>query len=527
MPFTKQQQKGVDYNGHALAIMAGAGTGKTHLLRGFASAKPTEKMIYICYNKSIQFEAEEKFRNNPNVMCRTLHGMAYSRYGAPLMHKLTSNIRLFVIMEAFKLNRQWDMARHIYQAFNNYLSSGDETLGKKHIEFLPFVTSNQKKYAQKIINYATKMWMFAKDPENPFPATHDVYLKLYCLEPPELHKWFDWILFDEAQDANRVVSTFILKQSCKKVVVGDEHQQLYRWRGAENAIQEFIAKEKADTLVINMSFRFGPKVGQLATSILDYKSKRTKSSPFPIKGNPDIEDEVSTLLPPSLLKSNHHARLHRTVMGTLKTALKFIDKKIYWVGGINKYNLDNLLDVFYLKNDNKTKIKNKKLLVDYKSYNDYKNAANATSDFEMLRTIKLVDEHQSALPAKLAKLKKNSIDDESKSDLTISTVHSSKGLEWEIVIIDDDFRDLLDHKIKFENNDVQDELNLLYVAITRSMKYLQINNLILGIIKLMNNTKVPNYLTLPSTKTVLQSRPAPKRTPPGRIENPQKLRLGD
>lgn len=526
MPYSAQQLEGVKFKGKALVVFAGAGTGKTFLLKGFAKENPEKRMLYICYNSSIQKEAKEKFKDCPNVMCRTLHSIAYSRYGNLIKHKLVDNIRLFTIKEEFSLGSNWALARDINTAFNKFLISNDPKLSLENLSFLPSVTSSQKKYINKVAKYAQKMWLLSKDPKSNFPATHDVYLKMYSLDPPELHKWFSYLLFDEAQDANPVAFGLVSRQLSNKVLVGDEHQQLYRWRGADNAIRKFIETESAKVIRITMSFRFGEKIGKLATSLLDYKSRRTQSKPFPLEGNPKVDDQIATYLPSAVLKE-HHARLHRTVMGTLKTALKFIDKKIFWVGGIEKYNLQNLLDVYHLKTNQKDKVKNKKLLVDYRNYNDYKTAAKSVGDFEMLRTIKIIEEHQNSIPAKIAKLKKNAVSVETESNLTVSTVHGSKGLEWDVVVVDDDFRDLLDSDINFSNEEVQDEMNLLYVAATRAMKKLQINNLILGILKNINKEKVPDYINIADTKTALKSKPLPRRRTHQPNTPPQKIRLGD
>jgi superfamily I DNA/RNA helicase len=56
----------------------------------------------------------------------------------------------------------------------------------------------------------------------------------------------------------------------------------------------------------------------------------------------------------------------------------------------------------------------------------------------------------------------------------ISTVHRSKGLEWKRVKVTNDFR------FKFENGRLtldDDELRLLYVAVTRARHVLDISDL--------------------------------------------------
>ncbi|EMJ2324923.1 ATP-binding domain-containing protein, partial [Salmonella enterica] len=56
------------------------------------------------------------------------------------------------------------------------------------------------------------------------------------------------------------------------------------------------------------------------------------------------------------------------------------------------------------------------------------------------------------------------------ADVTVCTAHRSKGLEWDVVALYDDFADILDPDMPVDRRD--DELNLLYVAATRARRLL-------------------------------------------------------
>ena len=47
---------------------------------------------------------------------------------------------------------------------------------------------------------------------------------------------YDVLLWDEAQDMNPAMLDVFLKQFKPKLVVGDSHQQIYRFRGAVDAL---------------------------------------------------------------------------------------------------------------------------------------------------------------------------------------------------------------------------------------------------------------------------------------------------
>lgn len=528
LQFTKQQLAGVNYKGNAVVIKAGAGTGKTSLLVGYANANSDIRMLYLCYNKAIQLEAEKKFPKN--VVCRTGHSIAYAMCGKPLQKKLTGNLRLTDI-KRFINTPSWELTQDVSQIFNNFLSSSSPGIDDTHAQFMPYMTERQKNRKDHALKGARSIWKAAKNPNVDFPATHDVYLKMYCMQPGEMDKWFGAILFDEAQDANPVISDFVYKQNCKHIVVGDDHQQLYRWRNANNSMEAFRKARNADVLVINKSFRFGQSVADLATRLLNFKSQKVGCPPFPVEGNEAINDLVATQFKPSLLKQCH-TRLHRTVSGTLKTALRFIDKRIYWVGGIDNYNLQEVLDVYFLQSGETSKIQRKKLITEYRDFEEYKNAAEGGSDPEMNRIVRLIDEHGSHLIGQVNKLRKNAVRDEKYADVVISTAHRSKGLEWDTVIVEEDFIDFLDPKYEMEDDEIADELNLLYVASTRAMKNLQPNQLILSIMRLTNGDDLPDCITVMDNGTEYErpqqnAAPEVKRISGERNPNPQRITLGN
>jgi len=70
--------------------------------------------------------------------------------------------------------------------------------------------------------HAAELWKAMADKSCSIPITHDFYLKLWALSNPELSA--DFIIFDEAQDANPVMVDLVTKQSCQKIFAGDPFQ---------------------------------------------------------------------------------------------------------------------------------------------------------------------------------------------------------------------------------------------------------------------------------------------------------------
>lgn len=64
--------------------------------------------------------------------------------------------------------------------------------------------------------------------------------------------------------------------------------------------------------------------------------------------------------------------------------------------------------------------------------------------------------------------------EESKEGVIVSTMHSTKGLEFERVFLPDVNEDVIPHKKSMKEEDVEEERRLFYVGVTRAKKYLHI-----------------------------------------------------
>ena len=103
------------------------------------------------------------------------------------------------------------------------------------------------------------------------PFRHDHYLKLWQLTRPRIGA--DYLMFDEAQDANPVIVAVVQDQSVlQKVAVGDSCQAIYGWRGAVDALATWPASTR---LQLSCSFRFGSAVAHEANNWLEVSTFTT------------------------------------------------------------------------------------------------------------------------------------------------------------------------------------------------------------------------------------------------------------
>ncbi|MFP9032395.1 DNA helicase, partial [Pseudomonas aeruginosa] len=117
---------------------------------------------------------------------------------------------------------------------------------------------------------------------------------------------------DEGQDINPVIADIAHWQRIKMAIVGDPHQQLYRFRGAEDALNSdwMVGAEEH---YLTQSWRFGPAIAHVANIILSYKGETRK---------------LQGLGPQTLVKKSlpadlpHRTFIHRTVIGVIENALQ-------------------------------------------------------------------------------------------------------------------------------------------------------------------------------------------------------------
>lgn len=99
----------------------------------------------------------------------------------------------------------------------------------------------------------------------------------------------------------------------------------------------------------------------------------------------------------------------------------------------------------------------------------------------MLRSIKIITAYPD-LPQRAHALRSCTSEKELDATITLTSAHKSKGLEWDFVSLYEDFAaDPLSPDLDTGRRD--DELNLLYVSVTRAMRILAINSLVLSLME--------------------------------------------
>lgn len=439
-----------------------AGSGKTSTLVAIAKALPDKRILYLAYNKSIKKEADSKFP--VNVDCKTAHSLAFCRYVHLIGHRVSDNypkLNTEALIKHIGIRKVYDCepaesARRALRILNRFVQSSYPVtnLIPRSLSEYHFASNEADQQEAEINKYieevAYEYWNKCTKEGSDLPINHDVYLKMYQLSTPDLSVLYDVILFDECQDANPVLLDIVTKQKCQKIYVGDEHQQIYSWRGAINAFD----KLNGETFYLSKSFRFGKNIAELANMILEIKGEEKKLKGF---------DKLNTTIVRNV--SFPYTSLCRTNNKSIEVILNNSDKKIHLVGNSIK-SMAFFLNSGYALYENNLKLVKHDLLKGFRSWEhmirEHENSED--KDANLILLISFIEKYQNNSMKVLRNLENVSQVKEKEADLIVSTIHKAKGREWDNVVIEDDF--------KISEKTFNEEWNLLYVAVTRAQKIL-------------------------------------------------------
>ncbi len=471
--------------GQTLKIMAFAGTGKTSSLVAYTQARPGMRFLYVAFNKSVQLEAAARFPSN--VVARTSHALAFRTHGHLHKERLVPGFRANTVMQALGLKRYED-ARFTIETLANYLVSAASKVAGWHIPYQARAFYEQHKSAPPdFVDLANRLGrrMCDKSDER-IGMLHDGYLKLYQLSNPVLD--FDCILLDEAQDINPVTAAIVMAQTqsgnrrtpASVILVGDSHQQIYSFRGARDTLKKI---KTTHTMYLTRSFRFDNNIARVANMVLSTFKRESR----PIMGTardklkPKWDPECYTVI----------ARTNATVFDKAVQLIK--THALGFVGGAQTYRLGILKDIYYLFAGKRAQICDA-YIKGFTDYGSLKAYAAAVEDVELLSTCKVVEKYRGRLPSLADALTAGAVDPKD-AQVTVTTAHKSKGLQWANVLLMGDFLDLVEdgHYIDPSGLD-PDEFNLIYVAMTRTIFNLRFDkeSTLPAFIKLFQKLKRPS-----------------------------------
>ncbi|MDR1109396.1 MAG: AAA family ATPase [Deltaproteobacteria bacterium] len=479
---TDEQKAIVEAKEDILAVTAYAGTGKTSTLRALAENRPRERMLYLAFNRALAQESREAFRGCPNVEVRTIHSLAYSQYGHRYQGTL-GDIRPYALLPyvegALRVSSRgegYGLARVAAECLQDFMISSKPSLAA-------FFRDQRRKIKAKLeglrarprdlASLVEKIWQDSC--QGRFAMPHNGYLKLFQLAPGGRLDGYDRILVDEAQDLNDCMIDLIVQGRSKMVFVGDPFQRIYGFNGAVNALSGKALKGAAGYF-LTQSFRCPAEIAALADQYLRLLGARRRFS--------GVAGPVAARGPDgNLVIARTNAGLFDFV-ARRKTPTTF-----FYNGGFEGYQFDIILDLVNLINNNAADIKDQ-FIKKFKNIEDIADYAALVNDNTATTRIKIARRYLNEAFGLYAQMLETMVE-ENQADYIATTAHKIKGKEYENVILLDDFVSLEDAVA--QGNKImeicqrtgempptgsyrlsQEELRLLYVAMTRSRRNLSI-----------------------------------------------------
>ncbi|CAN7777899.1 UvrD-helicase domain-containing protein [Cupriavidus necator] len=420
--------------GGPVKVKAYAGAGKTTFLCMASEARP--RGLYLAFNKDIAQEAQRKFP--ANTRCRTVHSLAFGstspeitrklNYPVEPAHALAMRYGLGPLTVPTTIGKTVELTtgkvgRMVMDGVARFCSSAQAEPQAWHIPVDPLIDEELADALRaELLPHVQTLWRESIDPKGVASISHATYVKLWQLSRPRIPA--DFILFDEAQDADGLMLSVLRGQSSQVVYVGDPYQQIYEWRGAVNAMDHIKAPEKG----LTESFRFGTAIAGLASRLL-----RLMDEAVPVRGQASIASRVVRHAAPGEIRPNAIlCRKNTTLLAKVAEGLQRGDK----VGArTKKEELVAFIDGA------------ERLLAGQRTYHpaapslfetwlDVQEYAESFAGRDMQPLVKLIDEQG---PTYLRQLLA-AVAPEEQADYVVSTVHKAKGLEWPTVTLADDFR---------------------------------------------------------------------------------------
>jgi DNA helicase-2/ATP-dependent DNA helicase PcrA len=263
-----------------LIVEALAGTGKTTtIVEGLKYLKG--KVLVCAFNKRIATELQQRITSLDSVKVSTLHGLGFGllrRHGSFSV----DNSRGLRLAEAALYhvggpkNRSFFWTTHFIaqscKEISPYVSDVESVI--KIAQAYGHLDGVDERYYQKIAEATlTAMDLAVAGARDRSDLTLDFSDMIFLpLKIGLTHGEYDVVVVDEAQDMNRTqleLAERVMKKDGRIIVVGDSHQAIYGFRGADSQSMSRLKKAfNAKSLPLNITYRCPSSVVALARHLV-------------------------------------------------------------------------------------------------------------------------------------------------------------------------------------------------------------------------------------------------------------------
>lgn len=458
-----------------LLINAVAGAGKSTTLLELLK-RTHQEAVFLAFNKSIQQEIQGKIGNDPSVDVMTLHSLG-----------MKALLRHFRRSLKVKSSKCWDFAKE-----RN--SKKWKLEAKELFQIMPVIVqlvdiyrltmcTNEEDLAQSAdilgINYTKKEITFAIElievykEYNKNPTEIDFTDMIYIVATtPHINFTINpkLVMIDECQDLNPcqhvLIDKLISRNNARFIACGDPYQSIYGFAGADtNSFNRFLHKSNVQQMPLSICYRCPTRVVDQANKVYDIMEPFEHNGPGTVRVG-DVEEiqEGNMVICRNLkpLISVYFKLLGQGKKATVRG--KDIGQNL--IKMIKNHENDTIKAMLYgLGQQLEQK---KQQLMD----RGIDNPTNHPTYVSFQEKIEVIDFITKEIPTvkKTIQFLENLFADKDRNGVILSTIHKSKGLEnHDIFLLD---KHLIPSKYAKTPDQLKQEKNLLYVAITRSQENL-------------------------------------------------------
>lgn len=449
-----------------LALKARAGTGKSETIRMMVKECSTrERTLIVTFNKENQLEMAAKVPRRVDV--KTLHALGFAATQNAWARRLETDSerqRSFaaqiipqplpgVVGRSYHFKSAVAVTKKLASLCGCFLVDDvEDILGvmQQYGVLLPLGLEKEQvaSWVQHVLKESLKeTTAISYDDMVYIPAKLDLRTGSY-----------DNVFFDEAQDGNAAQKRLILnaiKDKGKIIVVGDDRQAIYVFRGAgDGAFDDLISTLDADVLPLSMTFRCPKYVVELVRPIV-YDYEAMPDAPNGCITWDTEADLCEQIRPGHSIISRSNFFLTKICMKLLRSGVRvkivgrdFGEQLCSLVGRLDGRDVNNMLERLtpYVTDESERLV----------AAGKEEKAEELADTAEALREL---SEGVRRIPELISKLESLFIDKEGGDFVRGSTVHKAKGFQW---------NDVWMMESSFRLGKTEDE-NLYYVAATRTL----------------------------------------------------------
>jgi len=402
-----------------IIVQAFAGTGKTSMMIEYAKRNPDTPILYIAYNQALAKESGHRFKPLPHVRVSTMHAFALSHFERDNL--VLEELDVEKIQLLFP-ELTTEVAYETMQAFARYCASCEIERKDERVN-----TIWNAMFDTKIL-----------------PVSHDAYLKAYQLLNIRSVD-FGVILVDEVQDFTDCMLDILCNfENSTKCFVGDIHQKIYGFKNVQEPYRYLLEHANSTSVKkysLTKTFRFGHDLAMTVNNFLAYKFRAPGFKSHSLKNTTlkafSSYDEVPD---DGVVIARYNMTIFEVMFHLSSTGRTF---------HVKGEPVDLRAEMTHL-----AKIRDFENSERFPSVEDFFEHVYAIRDAKWMLRVSLFSKYGAAVFHHLEVAARFMSDD---TGIGIITAHKSKGLEFDKVVLADDF-----------GINSPDECNLMYVAMTRA-----------------------------------------------------------